>query len=447
MSWLARNRFILTSLAACTVFAMLAAALTAGIAASAVGQVRAAQTLGRPSPAILRSLQNCESGSHVAPDHPRYALSFYDPVSGSPRTDQAPVLKTRLLSRLRTGETVTFAKNIAGRNWQARLIDADSRCGVVAIRPLRSPLRRPDSLWLLLQAAGLGGGAALVGAWLFIAWPLTRRIRALADRARTVGGADFKGGKDEDWNDLATIQSALIEADHQIKQDAAKLLEGAEALRSGMATTAHDLKTPLATLQVLIQTALQSTEKHPRALEDALRQSSYLASLIQNLETVAQFGADIVPERLERIDLRDVISVALARARIVGRADLRIVDHLSATPILVTADAVLLERLIGNLLQNAVTHGASNGGLVEIAAYRVGSGFQVELRDEGPGFSPDVLSALRQDKDLPEDRGRRRYGLFLAREIAGRLRWSIAFGNSVPGTGAIVKLCGSAVFD
>jgi two-component system sensor histidine kinase MprB len=164
-------------------------------------------------------------------------------------------------------------------------------------------------------------------------------------------------------------------------------LEAADAGRRRLvADASHELRTPLTS----IRTNLEVLERNPRMaaaerqalLADVVEQSDELGTLVAELVQLAQ-GEQAVPE-LEDVRLDLVAEEAVERAK---RRRAEVEWDVRLEPTLVRGVPALLERAIGNLLDNAIKW-SPPGGRIEI---RVADG-DVAVRDHGPGID---------DEDLP----------------------------------------------
>jgi signal transduction histidine kinase len=104
-----------------------------------------------------------------------------------------------------------------------------------------------------------------------------------------------------------------------------------------------------------------------------------------------------------------------------------VVSSLAAGPVTFDADAELLGRAIGNVLDNAIVHTGDGGRVdVELKSYEGGRRFSLRIADTGPGVTDDEFAGLTANKRYRGDEARSRraggrgLGLALAREIADR---------------------------
>lgn len=200
----------------------------------------------------------------------------------------------------------------------------------------------------------------------------------------------------------------------------------AERLRNTvLASLSHDLRTPLTALVGLADTLVLADLPSPhgetvRVLRD---QAAALAKMVANLLDLARLaaGAGMNP-RKDWNTLED--SVGSALRQLGGALDgFRLDIDLPADLPLLEFDAVLMERVLANLLENAARH-APSGSVIRIGARRLDDRVEVAVSNAGPGF-PSGL-----DLTMPFARGGLRpgsgLGLAIARAIVeahgGRLR-------------------------
>jgi two-component system OmpR family sensor kinase len=171
----------------------------------------------------------------------------------------------------------------------------------------------------------------------------------------------------------------------------ARLEAALERERDFVADAGHELRTPLALLRTELELALRHSETREE-LREAVRSSSEeaerLVQLAEDLLLIARTDKGELPLRRERIDVRTLLASVADRfewrAAELGR------DLLQQAPAdtFVSADRLRLEQALGNLVDNALRHGA---GKVRLEALPDSDRVEVHVRDDGPGFPPDFL--------------------------------------------------------
>jgi two-component system CheB/CheR fusion protein len=214
-----------------------------------------------------------------------------------------------------------------------------------------------------------------------------------------------------------------------------------------LAVAAHELRTPLAVLSGRLQLLLRrlsGNEIDERLKEHAvlaLEQARRLEVDVNELLDAArmQFG-QLVLER-EPIELGAVIheSVTMAEPLTTGQ---EISMDGAGTPLIVDGDRRRLQRVLLNLLTNAITH-ASETERIDVRLARAGNEAVIEVRDTGPGIPEDALdrifSRFARGVAGRSESGGLGLGLFIAREIVTAHGGAIE-AESSPGEGTTMRV-------
>jgi signal transduction histidine kinase len=164
--------------------------------------------------------------------------------------------------------------------------------------------------------------------------------------------------------------------------------------RRFVANASHELRTPLTVIRTELEVTLsdpQATTAELRAMGETVRDATLdTERLIQALLTLARSEGGVA--RRDPLDLADGVRVALAQIGAEAAA-----RHLDVRPTLdpapVHGDRRLLERLVANLVENAVRHN-HDGGTVEVRTSAAAGRSTVEVRNDGDVIPPEALSAL-----------------------------------------------------
>lgn len=166
-----------------------------------------------------------------------------------------------------------------------------------------------------------------------------------------------------------------------------------ERLRSSvLASLSHDLRTPLTAMVGLAETLTLANDEMPAAQRDTARalheQAVELADMVNNLLDLARLASGGMILRKEWQPLEEVIGAAIKRLGAALAAHQVRVDLPPDFPLL-EFDSVLLERVIGNLLDNASKH-APAGSAIAVSATANDGTAQIRVCDEGSGFPAGV---------------------------------------------------------
>jgi len=197
---------------------------------------------------------------------------------------------------------------------------------------------------------------------------------------------------------FAALAAIALERVHYIEvaQDALVKIESERLRNSLLAALSHDLRTPLTSLMAQAESLAGS--KPPlapaqHAMADALRQEMVrMSMLVTNLLDMARIESGEVKLRLQWQPIEEVIGSALlaCRAALAGHV---VRTRVPADLPLVQYDAVLIERVLSNLLENAGKYTPA-GSTVIVSAQQHGLWLNVAVTDDGPGLAPGQEEAV-----------------------------------------------------
>jgi two-component system heavy metal sensor histidine kinase CusS len=266
---------------------------------------------------------------------------------------------------------------------------------------LYEDLRRVGwAMAVLLPVAAVG--AAALGVWLAgraVAPLREANARALSARASELDLTLPLRGAGDEWDQLAATLNALL-------ADGRRSLE---RIRRFTSDAAHELRTPLTAILGEAEVTLRrerSAGELRAALTVVREEAARLAALVEALLSLARADAKALLGARVPCDLAE-----LARA---AKGDIFITG--AAPPVL--ADRVLLQRALGNLIENGVRHG---GGEVRVELSSTGGQARALVKDSGPGIPPQLQPILFERfarGDAARTSGGVGLGLSLARAIA-----------------------------
>jgi signal transduction histidine kinase len=241
---------------------------------------------------------------------------------------------------------------------------------------------------------GEAGFAALVAAPIWIGGWLAAVLVGAARRTRPNTPQEVEAFE------LLAAQAALaLENARRYEQEHANVerLEELDRMKSDfLATVSHELRTPLTVIQgtglTLEHTWGRLDDDTSVELLNRLNANTRtLEGIITGLLDFSRIETGRPEAHLEAIDLADQLKSTVARlGEVFGGSELALDIGPDLT---VLADALLIDRIIENLLSNAFKH-TPPGTPVELAAHRIGSEVIVSVRDEGPGIEEDELAHL-----------------------------------------------------
>jgi signal transduction histidine kinase len=254
-----------------------------------------------------------------------------------------------------------------------------------------------------------------------------RRVAAAASAYRGLGERIALAGPRDEIKDLADTFDDMLE----------RLNRSFDGQRRFVANASHELRTPLAINRALVEVAIT----RPDASPDAQRLGEALVAvntrhekLIDGLLTLAD--SEHVVTEVTPVDLRDAAAHVLDQTPADG---LRVRRDLAPAP--TAGDPILLERLVQNLVDNAVRHNTP-GGWLEVSTGVVADRATVTVANTGPVVAPyDVETIFEPFRRLGGDRVRSERGFGLGLSIVRAV--ARAHGGEVsavprPGGGLVV---------
>jgi len=172
-------------------------------------------------------------------------------------------------------------------------------------------------------------------------------------------------------------------------------LESAFESRQRFASDAsHELRTPLAVMQASadnVLTSVRPTKQARELAEEVQRQVSRSDSLMESLLTLSR--ADDVTNTRERVDLADIAArVVTEKEPRATAAGIRLELDVEDAP--VWADPILMERMIANLIENAVRYNVERDGWVTCTVRAIDGTAQIQVANSGPAVEPADVEAL-----------------------------------------------------
>jgi two-component system sensor histidine kinase KdpD len=189
---------------------------------------------------------------------------------------------------------------------------------------------------------------------------------------------------------FAALAAIALERVHYIEvaQGALVSMESERLRNSLLAALSHDLRTPLTSLVGLSEALTRSRpELDPVQLETAQNlhdEALRMSALVSNLLDMARIQSGEVKFNLEWQALEEVVGSAL-RASASQLKKHHVITHLPADLPLLRFDAVLLERVLSNLVENAAKY-TPEGSRIVISAAPRGAMVEVTVCDNGPGL-------------------------------------------------------------
>jgi signal transduction histidine kinase len=271
-------------------------------------------------------------------------------------------------------------------------------------------------------------------AWRVIGWTL-RPVEMLRSGAARISGSD------QDERLVVPESADEIRALAVTLNDMLDRLAAARGRqRAFVADSAHELRSPLASMRTQLEVAQRLGEGGELAT-DLLTDVTRLAALVEDLLLLARAGSDTRPPSMrESLDVRALLVATASRY-----ADARVPVSVTGGPAVhASANAAELARVVANLVDNAVRHARSS---VVLAVRAEGGRAVVTVVDDGPGIPAGERERVferfaRLDDARDRDAGGTGLGLAIVRELLRRSDGSISLQDNPdgPGLAAVVHL-------
>lgn len=188
--------------------------------------------------------------------------------------------------------------------------------------------------------------------------------------------------------------------------------------REFVANISHDLRTPLMSIQGYIETLNYKYEKlsvaeRKRYIKIALNQSIKVGGLAQQLFDLARLEHGSIEPNYEHFSLTDLIQDVIQKFELEFKnREVRSRIQLTSSLNIIIADMFMVERILTNLIDNALKHTPPNG-LITLRVRKLASEMIVECEDTGSGISNDLKKTLFERPSLSKSNRRDNGGLGL----------------------------------
>lgn len=280
----------------------------------------------------------------------------------------------------------------------------------------------PADLRVMLAALFLGTGLGVIVA-VGVTGPLTADLRTLADAARRVAEGDLTVRTQVDRGDeVGELAASVDRMVGQLARLEDQRERGEAARRHLLAAIGHDLRTPLASMQAAIEAIEDGVAPDPdRYLRSMRGDIDRLRGMVDDLSVLSRLEAGEQPLETLPVDLVEVAEGAVeAVAPLAARHDIQVRLTADATePI--TGDPLALDRVLRNLLDNAIRHAPASSTIAVSVREQDGT-TTVRVHDDGPGFPPEFVAQAfeqfsRADPARERPGGGAGLGLAISREL------------------------------
>lgn len=274
-------------------------------------------------------------------------------------------------------------QQVTGRDGQTRQLLALSRSHT-RLRP-----HTRARIYLAVQLVLSLMFIALVGWW--VARSVARPVAALRGATRRLAGGELSARVGRQ-SGMAHDELAQLAGDFDAMAERIEALVAHE--RGVLQDVSHELRSPLARLQLIVDLARRSGESDEAAayFEQAEQEIARLDRMLAEMLALSRLEGGLPGMQRESVDLTELVGRCVEQWHL--EADARDIEVRFDAPdaVRVVGNAMLLERALDNLLGNAIKF-SPVGGIVEVSLRSDRQMATLVLRDHGPGV-PDAELAL-----------------------------------------------------
>jgi two-component system sensor histidine kinase MtrB len=315
------------------------------------------------------------------------------------------------------------------------------------------PLTEEQSTLTFVSRSLAGAGGVLVLLLAAIASLVTRQV-VIPVRLAAQGAQRLAAGRLEERmrvrgeDDLARLARSFNEMAANLQDKIGELEDLSQVQRQFVSDVSHELRTPLTTIRIAADMLYEyrDTFSDPavgRSAELLQSQLERFESLLADLLEISRHDAGAATLDAESLDMRDLVLRAVGDIQgLAERKGSKVVLQLPGEPCMAEVDRRRVERILRNLLVNAVEHGEGEDLVVSVGADR--DAVAVAVRDHGVGLKPGESQMVfdrfwRADPARARTTGGTGLGLSISREDA-QLHggWLQAWGE--PGKGSQFRL-------
>ncbi len=378
----------------------------------------------------------------------------YDAQTGQSKNPAAPPLRRHLLEMAdeRTREDgMGLELDDSTTHWTSWAVwrtGLEGDCSVFQYRLSVLPKVEWDIAEVLIVFVFVGAIVTVILVYALMTHPIVSALHRLRLTAGGVGTTAFTPFAPTRDDEIGEVGRVLETAHLQILADRKQILHARSALERFMADVAHDVRTPIAAIQLNLDALRGHPDPEVRAtIGRSLGDIVYLGSLTQNLRLAARLGGEGEPEGPpETFDLEALVNQVTERQRPFATHRSIHLDVLSAgEPLWVSGNPTYTEQAITNLVQNALSYGKEGGEVIVSLTSEDGT-FELLVEDDGPGVAPEELPRLTERYfRAGDERSRQKpgsgLGLSIAQRVCERAGWKLVLAQAEP-SGLAIRIRG-----
>ncbi len=298
------------------------------------------------------------------------------------------------------------------------------------------------------SAVAVSLGFGLLTGLLLFHW-LTRRVQRLSQVMSSFQQSNFteheqfaKAYTGPGGDEVDRLGEAFDEMANRIIDQWGQLKEQDRLRRELVAQVSHDLRTPLAALHGYLETVNMKAEDLDETRRDeylaiALNQSERLKRMVEDLFELASLDARETQPVCEPMPLAELVQDVIQKFQLrAQQAGVTLAWQIPESPPFVNADYALTERVLDNLIGNALDH-VEQGGTITLAITRQDQAAVVSVTDSGTGISeddlPHIFEPFYKNRKAGKEGGHAGLGLAIAQRMVELQGGEISVANGEGG--------------
>lgn len=320
-----------------------------------------------------------------------------DTVTASPEGYRIPASLRQFVSKNQVAYQYSTINRADGSTYKALIIGTPTDSDIPGLQVyLVLPLENEESTLALMRGLLSAGGVVLIVLLLGIAWLLTQQVTAPVRSASRIAQRFAAGHlkermRVEGEDEMATLADSFNAMAESLSKQITQLEEYGNLQRQFTSDVSHELRTPLTTVRMAADMiADKKDELDPytaRASELMTRELDRFESLLADLLEISRHDAGVADLSEEKVDIRNCItSVWPQVSHLADELGVEVTFRLPDQPVIVTVDTRRIERILRNLLANAIDH--SEGNPVEVVLAATTDAVAITVTDHGVGLKP-----------------------------------------------------------
>lgn len=218
-----------------------------------------------------------------------------------------------------------------------------------------------------------------------------------------------------------------------------KLQEQEEYRREFLGNLAHELKTPVFSIQgyilTLLDGGLEDEKVNRMFLERASLSVDRMVNLLEDLDEITKMEANRFKLDLKNFNIRDLVKEVVESLELKANEKNIRLSYPKESPLIVHADRAKISQVLVNLINNSINYG-NEGGRTNVRFYEMNDLILIEISDNGPGIDENHLPRLferfyRVEKSRTRNEGGSGLGLAIAKYIIESHKQSITVRSTV----------------